>query len=66
MGKDKEIRIKANGIRNELKEIRKVLVELTHILRDQQTHKQHEEDTSFGTTRYIGNGIWPDKGLQSD
>lgn len=32
MGKDKEIRIKANGLRNELKEINKSIIALTNAI----------------------------------
>tara|TARA_B100000214_G_C23891228_1_gene591871 strand:+ start:724 stop:945 length:222 start_codon:yes stop_codon:yes gene_type:complete len=44
-----EIKIKSNGLRNELKEIRKSIDKLTNAIIMAQTHKQHEKNyyTSF-------------------
>ena len=42
-----EIKIKSNGLRNELKEIRKSIDTLTHALHimiETQTHKRHERN----------------------
>lgn len=38
----KEIKVKANGLRNELKEIRKSIDKLTEVLLLQQTNKRNE------------------------
>lgn len=46
-----EIKIKSNGLRNELKEIRKSIDTLTHALHimiETQTHKQYEKCNSNG------------------
>ena len=48
MGKD-VINVKSNGLRNELKEIRKSIDTLTHALHimiELQTHKRHEKTIS--------------------
>lgn len=37
-----EIKVKSNGLRNELKEIRKSIDKLTEVLLLQQTNKQNE------------------------
>ena len=39
-----EIKIKSNGLRNELKEIRKSIDKLTNAIIIAQTHKQHEKN----------------------
>lgn len=41
----KEIKIKSNGLRNELKEIRKSIDKLTNAIQMAQTHKQYEKYT---------------------
>lgn len=38
----REIKVKANGLRNELKEIRKSIDKLTEVLLLQQTNKRNE------------------------
>jgi hypothetical protein len=43
-----EIKIKSNGLRNELKEIRKSIDKLTNAILMAQTHKQHEKCNSNG------------------
>ena len=45
-----EIKIKSNGLRNELKEIRKSIDTLTHalyIMIETQTHKRNEKDDTI-------------------
>ena len=41
----KEIKIKSNGLRNELKEIRKSIDKLTNAIQMAQTHTQYEKYT---------------------
>ena len=43
----KELKIKSNGLRNELKEIRKSIDKLTNAILMAQTHKQHEKNSSI-------------------
>ena len=46
-----EIKIKSNGLRNELKEIRKSIDTLTyalHIMIETQTHRRNEKSTTNG------------------
>ena len=46
----KELKIKSNGLRNELKEIRKSIDTLTHalhILVELQTHNRYEKSTIY-------------------
>ena len=38
-----ELKIKSNGLRNELKEIRKSIDKLTNAILMAQTHKRHEK-----------------------
>ena len=48
-----EIKIKSNGLRNELKEIRKSIDTLTHALHimiELQTHKHNEKSITNGCT----------------
>ena len=45
----KEIKIKSNGLRNELKEIRKSIDKLTNAILIAQTNKQYEEVNSWGS-----------------
>lgn len=48
-----EIKIKSNGLRNELKEIRKSIDTLTHALHimiELQTHTRNEKSTTNGCT----------------
>jgi len=42
----KEIKIKSNGLRNELKEIRKSIDKLTEAILLQQTYKRYENSTN--------------------
>ena len=47
MSNKKEVmHVKSNGLRNELKEIRKSIDKLTDAIRLVQTHKRYEKDTS--------------------
>lgn len=43
-----ELKIKSNGLRNELKEIRKSIDKLTNAILMAQTHKQHEKFNNDG------------------
>jgi len=43
-----ELKIKSNGLRNELKEIRKSIDKLTNAILMAQTHKQHEKCNDDG------------------
>jgi len=42
-----EVKVKANGLRNELKEIRKSIDKLTEVLLLQQTNKQNESNNNI-------------------
>ena len=42
-----EIKIKSNGLRNELKEIRKSIDNLTNAIQMAQTNKRYEESTIY-------------------
>lgn len=42
-----ELKIKSNGLRNELKEIRKSIDNLTNAIIMAQTHKQNEKDNTI-------------------
>ena len=42
-----QIPVKVNGVRNELKEIRKSIDKLTNAILMAQTHKQHEKNSSI-------------------
>ena len=44
MSKKTEVTVKSNGLRNELKEIRKSIDKLTEVLLLQQTNKQNEKN----------------------
>ena len=46
MGKE-TINVKSNGLRNELKEIRKSIDKLTNAIVMAQTHKHHEKGTIY-------------------
>lgn len=48
MGKD-QISIKSNGLRNELKDIRKSIDSLTNAILMAQTNKHYEEDSNNDT-----------------
>ena len=43
-----ELKIKSNGLRNELKEIRKSIDKLTNAILMAQTHKRHEKCDNDG------------------
>ena len=43
----KELKIKSNGLRNELKEIRKSIDKLTNAILIAQTHKHYEKTSSI-------------------
>lgn len=43
----KELKIKSNGLRNELKEIRKSIDKLTNAILIAQTHKHYEKNSSI-------------------
>lgn len=45
----KEVKIKSNGLRNELKEIRKSIDKLTNAILMAQTNKHYEEINSWGS-----------------
>ena len=45
MSKKTEVTVKSNGLRNELKEIRKSIDKLTEVILLQQTNKQNEKNT---------------------
>ena len=54
------INVKSNGLRNELKEIRKSIDTLTyalHILIETQTNKQHEKNSSNPYWEYRPDGM---------
>mgnify|MGYP003132244668 CR=1 FL=1 len=42
-----EIKVKSNGLRNELKEIRKSIDKLTEVLLLQQTNRQNESNNNI-------------------
>ena len=42
-----EVKVKANGLRNELKEIRKSIDKLTEVLLLQQTNKHNESNNNI-------------------
>lgn len=44
--KKEQLHIKSNGLRNELKEIRKSIDKLTDAIKLAQTHKRYEKDIS--------------------
>lgn len=57
MSKKTEVLIKSNGLRNELKEIRKSIDKLTEVLLLQQTNKQNENIKNNATGEYWGDSI---------
>lgn len=57
MSKKTEITVKSNGLRNELKEIRKSIDKLTEVLLLQQTNKQNENIKNNATGEYWGDSI---------
>lgn len=62
MSKD-VINVKSNGIRNELKEIRKSIDKLTNAMVEMvdimaQTHKQNESNYTINTTRFDSSELW--------
>ena len=52
MSKKTEVTVKSNGLRNELKEIRKSIDKLTELLLLQQTNKQKENIKNNATGEY--------------
>jgi hypothetical protein len=61
----KEIKIKSNGLRNELKEIRKSIDRLTNAILMAQTHKQHET-VNYSSGDPNGGLRWTTTGTYSD
>ena len=57
MSKKTEVTVKSNGLRNELKEIRKSIDKLTEVLLLQQTNKQNENIKNNATGEYWGDSI---------
>jgi len=57
MSKKTEVTVKSNGLRNELKEIRKSIDKLTEVLLLQQTNKQNENIKKNATGEYWGDSI---------
>lgn len=57
MSKKTEVTVKSNGLRNELKEIRKSIDKLTEVLLLQQTNKQNENIKNKATGEYWGDSI---------
>lgn len=54
----KEIKIKSNGLRNELKEIRKSIDNLTNAILMAQTNKQHERNYYPSFHPLDDGGMW--------
>ena len=60
MSKD-TINVKSNGLRNELKEIRKSIDTLTHALHimiELQTHKHNEKNYNTNSNRFSDGKLW--------
>ena len=57
MSKD-TINVKSNGLRNELKEIRKSIDKLTNAILMAQTHKQNEKDYYTNGKPFIDGKLW--------
>lgn len=57
MSKD-TINVKSNGLRNELKEIRKSIDKLTNAILMAQTHKQHEKNYYTNGKPFIDGELW--------
>jgi|DEB0MinimDraft_6_1074348.scaffolds.fasta_scaffold241440_1 hypothetical protein len=56
-GKD-TINVKSNGLRNELKEIRKSIDKLTNAILMAQTNKQHEDNHYINGKPFIDGKLW--------
>ena len=52
------INVKSNGLRNELKEIRKSIDALTNAILMAQTNKQHEKNSSNPYWEHRPGGMW--------
>ena len=52
------ISVKSNGLRNELKEIRKSIDKLTNAILMAQTNKQHENNSSNPYWEYRPDRMW--------
>ena len=52
------INVKSNGLRNELKEIRKSIDKLTNAILMAQTNNQHEKNSSNPYWEYRPGGMW--------
>lgn len=52
------ISIKSNGLRNELKEIRKSIDKLTNAIIMAQTHKQNESNYKIDSSRFDDGKLW--------
>lgn len=57
MSKD-TINVKSNGLRNELKEIRKSIDRLTNAILMAQTHKQDESNYNINSSRFDDGKLW--------
>lgn len=57
MSKD-AINVKSNGLRNELKEIRKSIDKLTNAILIAQTHKQHEKIIYHDSSGHFDGKLW--------
>tara|TARA_B100000212_G_C27046125_1_gene393632 strand:+ start:223 stop:471 length:249 start_codon:yes stop_codon:yes gene_type:complete len=57
MSKKTEVTVKSNGLRNELKEIRKSIDKLTEVILLQQTNKQNEKNKKNSESQYWGDSI---------
>ena len=54
MSKKTEVTVKSNGLRNELKEIRKSIDKLTEVILLQQTNEQNEKNKKNSESQYWG------------
>ena len=52
------INVKSNGLRNELKEIRKSIDALTNAILMAQTNKQHEKNDYTSSGHFINDKLW--------
>jgi hypothetical protein len=57
MSKD-TINVKSNGLRNELKEIRKSIDNLTNAILMAQTNKQDEKNYNIDNPRFVDGKLW--------
>lgn len=52
------ISVKSNGLRNELKEIRKSIDKLTNAILMAQTNKQHEKSNYTSSGHFVDGELW--------